>query len=313
MNTGVVVAIVLALGWGSTSFANDRSVAGVFCGSTPCGETIRQLLNIPTTTGAPELIEWNLTLYRNSRYELRCRYGATVPNKPGLQKDVHRLERDGAWSIGKGMKSNFDATVYELEGGASFFQVDSNILHVLNPDRSLMFATSGWSYTLNRMEHAEKPPSQALVLDQPDMSYQIAPLASGPNVFGVFEGRSPCQGIARELKSPVHAGCSKIKWRVTLYQDPKTQGPAAYKVEGSLHRRRAREGTWTITRGTPRDPKAVVYQLAAKDEPTLFLLKGDDNVLFFLDQNRNPMVGHCDFSYTLNRRVPAAEAERAAR
>lgn len=31
-------------------------------------------------------------------------------------------------------------------------------------------------------------------------------------------------------------------------------------------------------------------------------MKGDDNVLFFLDKDRNLLVGNSDFSYTLNRK-----------
>jgi hypothetical protein len=194
-------------------------------------------------------------------------------------------------------------TLYELNGAVSLVQVDTNILHVLNPDRSLMIGNGGWSYTLNRAEHSEKPVDRVLALAQPDMPYRISPLATGPTVFGVFEGRTPCQGIARELKISVDAACTKAKWRVSLYQNPETLAPTTYKVEGSLHRRGAREGNWTLIRGTQKGPNAIVYRLApTKTEPALFLLKGDDNVLFFLDQDRNPLVGHGDFSYTLNRR-----------
>ena len=52
----------------------------------------------------------------------------------------------------------------------------------------------------NRADLAEKPGDSALALSAPDMSYKISPLATGPTVFGVFEGRSPCHGISRELK-----------------------------------------------------------------------------------------------------------------
>ena len=134
------------------------------------------------------------------------------------------------------------------------------------------------------------------------MSYRIAPLATGPTVFGVFEGRSPCHGIARELKLPQHAGCTKVKWRVTLYQDPKTAASTTYKVEGTLHRQSAREGAWTIVRGAKTDPNAVVYRLGpTPTEAEVLLLKADDNILFFLNHDREHMVGHADFSYTLNR------------
>jgi hypothetical protein len=318
MKNRVTWEMLLAVGFGMAilnaprSWASEPSVFGVFCGSSPCGEPIRQALRIPTN-GAPELIEWKLTLYQDatahtpSRYELHCDYGLTVPNKPGLAKDVKTLERQGTWTLSKGTKSNPDAVVYEFNGAISLLQVDSNILHVLNPDRTLMIGNGGWSYTLNRTDHAEKRPEQALMQSQPDMSYQISPLATGPTVFGVFEGRSPCQGIARELKKSVHAGSAKVKWRVTLYQNPETLAPTTYKVESSLHRRNPREGDWSIVRGTQKDPNAIVYRLApTKDEAALFLLKGDDNVLFFLDQSRNPLVGHCEFSYTLNRRTTSS-------
>jgi len=39
-----------------------------------------------------------------------------------------------------------------------------------------------------------------------------------------------------------------------------------------------------------------------KPERSLFLLQGDENVLFLLDRNQQLYVGNKDFSYTLNRR-----------
>jgi hypothetical protein len=143
----------------------------------------------------------------------------------------------------------------------------------------------------------------------PDQSYTISPLATGPTVFGVFEGRTPYQGIARELGRPENRGGLKVKWRVTLFQNPETRTPTTYKVEGSLYRQGGREGTWSIVRGTRTDPNAVVYKLdATQSDGVLLLLKGDDDVLFFLNQEQQPLVGHADFSYTLNRRTASAPA-----
>lgn len=263
----------------------------VFVGTTPCTETIRPLLQIPADANS-ELIRWELTLLP-AGYKLRCEHESTT------NKGTKVIQKEGTWTATKGIKSNPDAVVYELNGAVALFQLDSNILHILNPDRSLMIGHGGWSYTLNRKEAAEKAPDPRLALMQPDMSYQIAPLATGPNVFGVFEGRTPCQGIARELKVRVDPANTKVKWRVTLYQNPDTRAPTTYKIEGSLHRRTSREGTWSISSGA----EGTIYRLAQTDtEPAILLLKGDDHVLFFLDQNRKPRVGHADFSYTLNRR-----------
>jgi len=307
--TTLLALAVAAIGFNQQlACATNASVFGVFVGSSPCGEPIRQLLRLPSSAEC-ELIQWQLTLYQEpktlapSRYELRCEYGLTKAGHPGLAKGIKTLQQQGTWGFGKGTKSNPDALVADLLGAFPLIQVDSNILHVLNPDRSLMVGNGGWSFTLNRTEHAEKSVTPAMARSQPSMSYQISPLATGPSVFGVFEGRTPAQGIARELKIPMHAGGNKAKWRVTLYQNPETHAPTTYKVEGSLYRKGARAGDWSIVRGHRNDPHAMIYRLAAtNDEPPLLLLKGDDNVLFFLDQNSNLLVGHEEFSYTLNRK-----------
>ena len=303
-------SLTVALGvFCATSALHADSILGHFVGTSPCTDAIKPLLQIPA--GAkPDLIRWDLTMHRDpqtdarGRYKLRCEHeAATSPAHPN--KDTKVIQREGTWAVTKGTKSNPDAIVYELAGAVSLFQLDSNILHVLNPDLSLMIGNGGWSYTLNRAEDAEKIPDRALTLSQPDMSYKISPLATGPTVFGIFEGRSPCQSIARDLKVSVHPGANKAKWRVTLYQEPRTLAPTTYKIEGTLFRgdSGAREGNWSIIRGTSKHPNATIYQLApTKTQPALFLFKGDDNVLFFLDQNQKTRVGNADFSCTLNRR-----------
>ncbi|MFN8344368.1 MAG: hypothetical protein U0X91_05170 [Spirosomataceae bacterium] len=126
--------------------------------------------------------------------------------------------------------------------------------------------------------------------------------ASGPSVVGIFEGRGACQELAKELGVSTSPECFKTKWSLTLFQDPATLQPTAYVLEGSFYRANPRKGTWKIHKGTPYDPNVLVYQLE-NDNPgePIFLLKGDDNVLFFLDKNKNLLVGNELFSYTLNR------------
>ena len=129
-------------------------------------------------------------------------------------------------------------------------------------------------------------------------------LDSGEAVQGVYEGRSPCLEIAKQLNVPMTPDCIKIKWRLTLYQDPKNLKPTTYTLEGVLtdYRQKLREGKWAIVKSTKTDPEAVIYQLAlAGSKRSQFFLKADDNILFFLDKDWNLMVGNADFSYTLNR------------
>jgi hypothetical protein len=317
---GITVAGLLFVGAARADqrAQDDPAVFGVLVGSTPCGDSLRQLLKISAGVDSP--LRWNLTLRQDPQshapnsYVLRCGYEIATAALLGSTKKEVTLTKEGSWSIGKGTKANPSAVVYELEGIGALAQVDRSVVQLLNPDRSLMVGTGGWSYTLSRADAAEKPVDPALALTVPDMSYTISPAATGDSVFGVFEGRTPYQGIARELKTERHEAGTKAKWRVTLYQDPKSHEPTTYKVEGTLFRPAAREGKWTIARGTADDPKAVVFELAAtKTQAAILLLQGDDNVLFFLDHERKPLVGHADFSYTLNRRSPATALPAAAK
>jgi len=310
---GSLTVLLAACLSGRGAASRQDSVAAEFIGSTMGGPGPREFLGGLPTNAECHYIKWQIKLSPNQSagspgtYDLVAQYHVPARNNPNQSEEGPKVTSHGTWEIVKGTKSSPDAVIYRINAeksqrSLSFVKVGENLLHLLNPDGSMMIGSGGWSYTLNRAASSEGPVDASLATSTPDMSYKIAPLATGPTVFGVFEGRSPCHGIARELKLPQHAGCTKVKWRVTLYQDPKTSAPTTYKVEGTLHRQSAREGTWGIVRGAKTDPNAMVYQLnSTPTEAALLLLKADDNILFFLNQNREPMVGHADFSYTLNR------------
>jgi hypothetical protein len=62
------------------------------------------------------------------------------------------------------------------------------------------------------------------------------------------------------------------------------------------------EGKWAIIKGIPSNSRAEVYRLELGQPAVyLYLLKGDENLLFILDENKDFRVGNEDFSYTLNR------------
>ncbi len=140
---------------------------------------------------------------------------------------------------------------------------------------------------------------EARLTNVPSKTTSRNPVASGPSVLGVFDGRFPCAEILNDWKQPTRPECEKMKWSLTLYQDSETRQPTTYRLN-----RNVREGKWALVRGTKTDPEAVVYQLDSdKPEVSVYLLKGDDNVLFVLDQQRNFRVGGAYLSYTLNRVV----------
>ena len=124
-------------------------------------------------------------------------------------------------------------------------------------------------------------------------------IPTGPSLYGVFEGRPPCNAIEKQMGLPVRPECTKVKWRLTFYQDPVTHKPTTYELLGSLL---PPTGKWTLTKGIPSDPNADVIHLNA-DIPgkSFYFLKGDDNVLFVLDEKKELRVGSTYLSYTLNR------------
>jgi hypothetical protein len=295
----------------------DSSTLGVFVATSPCNEVSRRLLQIPTTANC-EMIKWNLTLYQDANtltpttYTLNCVYGLPQQGTNGLSNGGTKVDREGRWTMVRGTKANPDAIIYELDPGdsqgpESFLKVDHNLLHLLNRDESLAIGIAGWSYTLNRTENigrdvqqATAPTTSPLQVTSPTTAGWRKMTAS--SIVGRFEGRSPCLEVARELNKDVDADCIKVKWDLTLYQDPSTTTPTRYKLNGTFYRERVREGKWAILLGTKIGPAAVVYQLDPdKPQSSLLFLKADDNVLFFLDRSRNLMIGNGDFSYTLNR------------
>lgn len=121
-------------------------------------------------------------------------------------------------------------------------------------------------------------------------------------LYGVFDGRTPCQEMAQQIKEPTTAACIKIKWRLALYKDSLTGQPSSYKLMGLVYKREApRKGEWKIIKGSAADPNATVYELVFPGKPSIFLQEGDNNILFFLDANKKLLVGNRDFSFVLNR------------
>ncbi len=139
-------------------------------------------------------------------------------------------------------------------------------------------------------------------LGQPKQCIAQVSKKTGNSLVGVFDGRTPCQDLAKQLNEKVTSECIKIKWRLILYKDSITGNPGTYELLGFVYKKDTpRVGKWHIIKGTKANPQAIVYQLDQEGREPLFLQKGDDNIFFFLDQEKNLLVGNRDFSYTLNR------------
>ena len=302
----VAAAIVVASASAGASRV-PHFAAEEFVGSTPCGPEVRTFLSGLSAEAPCHAVTWKLTLDapENGRgaWRLSAVYGIPPASNPNAMVDGPRVAIDGTWTSGATAGPG-GRTVYRLSAATpqrtlSFAKVADGLVHMLDSGGRLMLGTAGWSYTLNDANRAERPGNPSLATD---MSYKISPVSTGSSVFAVFEGRTPCAGISRAIGIRANDACLKVKWRVTLYQNPQSSAPAAYKIEGTLHRQQPREGSWRVVRGVASDPNAVVYQLdPTATEGAILLLRADDNILYFLNPQKQALIGTVDFSYTLNR------------
>lgn len=289
---GIIVVAVILISGGTGVQTRPSSPTTEFVGTMPCGDAVRAFLG-----GAPcQTVIWRLDLgvieRDGPRWSLAAAYGANSAASVGTMPDGLHLS-------GKLEKSG---TTYRLVSNTgksiSFRQVSSTLIHLLDDQNRLLPGTPGWSYTLSRADVTDDPGRPEQVFGA---SYTLSRRETGNTLLGIFGGRTPCTSLVRALHITLNDGCQRLKWRVTLLQNPNTREPTRYKIEGSLHHT-AREGAWRIVRGTAADADAVVYQLdGTATEGPMLLWKADDNVLFLLDERKQPLVGTVDFSYTLSR------------
>ena len=166
-----------------------------------------------------------------------------------------------------------------------------------------MIGTAAWSYTLNRINPLIS--ANKFIL-QPVSSY----IPADTSIAGVFEGRTPCNSALREINEIPANGCGIVKCRLTLYLDAKTHEPATFLLQtvyvgNGDDNKYSVTGKWKLMQGPEHDPAAVFYQLepgSPKSQTIFKLLKADNNILFFLDNDNNFLVGDQYTSYTLNRK-----------
>jgi hypothetical protein len=278
-------SILLAIA--CASFAHAEG--GIFIGSTPCGPQVARFLGIPAQPKC-EIVRWELSLAVDAKNE------APGPATAQVEYGV-----DGQ-----------PLTRVELKRGnatQNLWRVSDETLHFLDAKKQLLVGNGAHSYALSFSVARQPEPAPAAA---PESTYKLLPVASGANVYGVFEGRTPCE-IAKVVNVSAPAGCFKLKWRLTLFQDPATKAPASYRLEGSLFPKGPREGALTPLSGTPFDAAAQVVRLElpeaeragyvrGKSAEPIHLMRGDENVLFFLDTGGRLGLGNRNFNYVLNRR-----------
>jgi hypothetical protein len=235
---------------------------------------------------------WRVEFNPDSSYILSSSYGMPHQGTTGIIGGGQEIHLRGKWSFTRGTKSDPEAAVLELsvekqQESVRFLVLSDDILHLLDSDRNLMVGNGGWSYTLNRTNGAVSGSSPGVS----SVKYS--------SFLGTYEGRTPCVDFLLEFTEvPSTPACTRIKWRLYLYQDPHTGSPTTYQFNGT---EAGFNGTWETIQGTDPHPKAIVYQLNKEGSEPLYFLRADENTLFILGPDRTPLVGDRLFSFTLSR------------
>lgn len=303
----LLYSVLLCLSWVSGPAPEVRATKNLspeinFVGSTPGDELIKSALTIPVDSKI-DFIRWDLLLTNTTSdqgtFSLTIIFGEGQPNTSGFKGGGEKLSFEGKYVLSKNKEINGD--VYHLRSSKFSTEIrlaklTPNLLHLLTPQNQLMVGNGGWSYTLNRKDPINTP----IVLPAFTLS---STLRTDSAAQLTFDGRTPCTDFARDHNIIVPANCFKLKWRIILNRDPKTLLPTTYLIKRTDTRTTDSKGTWAIIKGISSSPNARIYQLDPdKPEKSLFLLAGDENVLFLLTKEKNLYVGNGDFSYTFNKK-----------
>lgn len=257
------------------------TIAQTYVGSTPAHIEVRRFLQI-SETDSIDFIRWNLEIGAG-KYKLQCQYGLVQPSTPGFSNEKRVAFEGGCTRTGSycELKHN-DRKISVLE-------LNHNVVHFVGSSKEMLIGNGGYSYALNNHHPAIER----------DFNFKSEP--TKVKSLLVFEGRTPCQELSALLGLGKSEACNKMKWYILFYTDPATGKPSYFLKGGIGYKKETMDkGTWRII--TTKEGRIIYQMHFDKWSRPLNLLKGDDNILFFLDANDRLFVGNEHFSYTLNRR-----------
>ncbi len=289
----------------------DKSLSKTFEATTPCDDAVKEMLGIAPDFKC-EMMKWKLIFFNDSKknpssFDLVYTYGLAKQGTRGFTEGARTVALKGKWTIEKGNPKKSDVIITLIADNSpatlSFLQPGRNLLHLLDKNKQLVNGNAAWSYTLNRT--GPETAASGKFIPRPVSSTQLSAIS---DTVGIYYGRVPCNKVLTAINNISAAGCQVIKCRLVLLQDTTTHTPTNFIIQtiyvGKGDNKYSVTGTWKLLQGTIDDPTAVVYQLLpgeGKSQNQLLLVKADDNILYFLDNDTRLLVGDTYSSYTLNR------------
>lgn len=279
----------------------ESPAAGLqYVASTPGDDAaIIKYLGLPTDTPS-DFVRWDLKLHENQTFNLNIHYGVSKANTLGFINNGTQKSIQGSFIRSKSTESlldKYDFSSEDLKVRFSTVQINENLLHLLDDQGKLMVGNGGWSYTLNKKVDQGQETENLIM--KPTVSKIFKPAACD-----TFIGRTPSARFSQDHGLTSNSKNFKLKWRIILNRDPSSLLPTTYHLRNVINNEpNELLGTWQIITGTAEYPDALIYQLDfAQPIPSIRLLVGDENVLFFLDKQNRLYTGNSDFSFTMNRK-----------
>ena len=281
----------------------------IFYGSTPADEFIRSLLKIEEKQQV-DFIRWTLLLDtvagKPKTFTLDIVFGKAQQDNPDFLNGGQTRAITGSYSLTiakqKGVAETYHLQSSGLSDDILLRKINDNILHILTPKQGLAVGNAGYSYTLNSLNPSGVTATQASLPQSSGSQLNVAKVSSR-----VFVGRTPCNEQLLMLNGVPGADCQRIKWELTLHQDPQSGLPTTFQLKstyvGTGNTVYLKTGNWKMGKGVKSNPTATVYLLQpsnAKAMDEISFLQGDENILFLLDKQKALLVGNGDQSYTLN-------------
>lgn len=285
------ILLLLVISVVNSGSLSTNSSAFNLVGSTPGDSAIKKMLGIKADA-VIDFIRWNLLINKDETFKLSIEYGENQPNTLGFKQGGTAQIIEGNYQVASSENWEQLYTLQRKDGTAmlSLVAISTNLFHMLDDQSQLLVGNAGWSYTLNR-EFVE--PGEVATFKSSGAQSAEAKL--------IFEGRTPCREIALlhpEMKAS--SDCFKIKWRLILDRDAQTGLPTTCTTRNIVDNQpRDVVGTWQLL----KTPSAVIYQLKLPGlRDPILLMQADKNILYFLDEKQNLLIGNKDFSFTLNRK-----------
>jgi hypothetical protein len=274
-----------------------------YVGTTPCGEPVRKLLAIKPAENC-DVVRWTI-------WHMEAAVPDAQPRRLDIEVEIgkvggklRKLKRSGEWLMTQGLPQRPNARAVGMRVGEQrlwLWLIDDKTAYLLDAEQRLLTGNADYSYALTlattRNRHAAK-------LTVPALPDSLTPLASGEDVVGIYEGRTPC-ALGQVLNLPTGANCVKLEWRLTLFNAQPEGVPTTYKLEGALFPAGPRTGLVSLAQSSTWDDDALAFKLEpGEGEQPLYLMVGDRNVLFFVDQRGRLGAGTAELNYVLSRVGP---------